>query len=933
MHYDLLRKIAFVFLIPLAFIVVPAQQVPAVSMEIRSESGTPENNIIDLIIFLKNDGKVPFKGKVNVNTPQGFRIVSFSGIDADLDAGESVFLPMKIIVNNNAVSGEKKISFTLTDLQQQVVTEKQITYNIVENNTLRITAENPVLYMTDTKDSIEVRARVSNLGNIKQNITVVFKIPEIIQGNIFVEKKAGIEVGKDSVFVFRFMPSGPLVRSSQFTVSISGFRDPEKEIFGNASVSVQNVVSTQHYQDIQNNSFSNYKKNSITAGYRRVGNNLNMYQLIGSGGFNLPAGYVSVRGNIYTINNQGEPVANNTYITYHRKNSEYTLGNISKMMEISLFGRGVEYNLTSSDKDKKLEVGFVDQTFNLVERNSFLKYGYGFFARGTVGAQNATRNISATYVFRNDPYESTRHNLLGTDMQYSFNKDWNMNAKVYSGLSIYDNINVTKPSLAVESQYSGIVDRFTLNGNYFYSTDYYPGNRRGMLQLHQNISATVFKDYNVYANILLSNFSPKFYFYNDNLSSNTTKVDTGINFPKRGNFGLTLGLQYQDEKSNTYNNFFSTTVNKDFKQLKAQRITDYMTWSSPDRKHSSVVGIEAGMATYPDMDRAEYQMKAIGNYSYKWLNVNFIYQQGSYFLSEYAFSKVFSDNSTYKKLSFSAFVNQNFFNQKLTATSGINYTDDVLYGKSPSGFINLKYSGALYGVYLNTSWFHYSSRSSTNNVLTIEAGVTLNLKSSTLNPGKKGNVTAFVYYDNNNNGIYDEGDQPATGYMVMLNTISFRTDSKGNLNYKGLPFGKYALKQIIQKGWYYNEAEIEVNRYNYPLQIPLHQNGTVQGKVDYEFNSKTALEFDPKLGGIIFNIYKKEELLQRVVTDDNGEFISFLESGNYKIEINENSLPANTFVEHNSAEAKVEAGKIVMIDPFVIKVKEKKIRVKKFGTE
>ncbi len=933
MHYDLLRKIALVFLIPLAFIIISAQGIPDVSMEARSESGTPENNIIDLIVVLKNKDSVPFKGKIAIHTPQGFRAVSAGGIDAELDAGESVFLPVKVIVNNNAVAGEKKISFDLTDLQHRTVAEKSITFNIAENNALRITAENPVLYINNTKDSVEVRARVSNLGNIRQNVTVVFKIPEIAQGNVFIEKKGSIAVEKDTVFIFRFMPSGPLAKSSQFSIDIAGFRDPEKEIFGNASVAVQNVASTQRYQDLQNNSFSSYRKNSITAGYRRVGDNLNMYQLIGSGGFNLPSGYVFLRGNVYTMNNQSEPVVTNTYITYHRKNSEYTLGNISKIMEMSMFGRGAEYAVTSSDKDKKLEVGFVDQTFSLVERNSFLKYGYGFFARGSMGMQNAARNMSATYVFRNDPYENARHSLLGTDMQYSFNKDWNMMAKVYSGLSVYENINVTKPSLAVESQYSGIINKFNLNGNYFYSTDYYPGNRRGMLQIQQNISTNIIKDYNIYTNILISDFSPKFYFYDNNLESNTTRVDTGINFPKKGNFGFALSLQYQNEKSNTYNNFFNTGINQDSKQLKAQRITDYMTWSSPDHKHSSVLGIGAGLAQYPDIDQLKYQMKATGNYSYKWLNFNFMYQYGSYFLSEYAFSRIFNENNPYKKLSLSAFVNENFFDQKLTATSGFTYTDDILYGKSPSGFINLKYSGKLYGVYLNTSWFHYSSRELNNNLLTVEAGITLNLKSNTLDPGKKGNIAAFVYFDNNNNGVFDNGDQPAEGYLVMLNTISFRTDSKGNLNYKGLPYGKYALKQIIQKGWYYNEAEIDMNRHNYALQIPLHQNGTVQGKIDYEFNAKTALDFDPKIGGIIFNIYRRDELLQRVVTDDNGEFISFLESGDYKIELNENSLPANTYVERTSSEAKVEAGKIISLEPFIIRVKEKKIRVRKFGNE
>uniref|UniRef100_A0AAU6WK13 Uncharacterized protein n=1 Tax=Chryseobacterium endophyticum TaxID=1854762 RepID=A0AAU6WK13_9FLAO len=167
------------------------------------------------------------------------------------------------------------------------------------------------------------------------------------------------------------MPSGPLARTSQFSITIAGFRDPEKEIFGNTSVSVQNVASSQRYQDPQSMVLSEYKKNSVTASYRRVGENLNMYQIRGAGSFNLPSGYMSVRGNIYTLNGQGEPVITNTYVTYRNVNNEYTIGNISKMMEMSMFGRGAEYAWNSSAKDKKVEVGFVDQTFSLIEKHAF----------------------------------------------------------------------------------------------------------------------------------------------------------------------------------------------------------------------------------------------------------------------------------------------------------------------------------------------------------------------------------------------------------------------------------------------------------------------------------------------------------------------------------------------------------------------------------
>ncbi len=930
LHNRLFRKIMFFILIPFS-VWISAQTGTAISMEIRNEPNRVNPNIVEILLVLKNNESKHFKGKVEVKTPKGFRTISDNNAEIELNPGQNLFIPIKILTSNTIVSGKADLIFTITDEKNQQVIKKSLSYVVTENNNMKVTAENPVVYMGTSKDSLEVRARVSNLGNKRQHVTIVFKIPEATQKNLFIEKKGTIDVQKDSVFVFRFLPSGNLLKSSQFTVNIAGFREPDKEIFGNTSISVQNVSSTQRYQDMEFDLFSNYSKNTITASYRRVGNNTDMYQLIGSGGFNLPSGYMFIRGNIYTLNNQSDPVVSNTYVSYHREQNEFTLGNISKIMEVSLFGRGAEYAYTSPDKDKKIEVGFVDQSFSLIERNSFLKYGYGFYARGIMGAQNASKNFSATYVFKNDPFEKADHHVFGTDIQYSFNKDWKMNSKVYSGLSYYENTHLTKPSLALETQYSGTIKKVNLNGNYFYSSDYYPGNRRGMLQIQQNFSTPIFENHYLYANVMVSNFSPKFYSYINDFKSNTIRGDIGINFAKRKNFGFAVGTQYQEENSNSYNNFFDTSGNQELQTLKALRISQNTTWISNNRKHSTLLAMEAGAVNYPDGHNAEYQMKITGNYGYKWFNINGIYQHGSYYLSEFASSRNFNGNILYKKFSVSAFVNKNLLSEKLNITSGLSYTDDILYGKSPSGFVNLKYTKERYGVFLNSSWFNYSSNNFSNNFFTVEAGVTLNLQPNRLIASKKGEITAFVFYDNNNNNVYDEGDQSAENYIIMINNISFKTNQSGKIVYKAIPYGNYMLKQVIQQGWYYNELEFEVKKSSYSLQVPLHQNGTMLGKIAYEFDPKKALEFEPKTAGIIFNIYDKDKFLQHVVTDDNGEIGSFLGSGNYRIELVESSLPANTYSEKTNQEFTVQAGKIIHLEPFVIKVSEKRVHVKKFG--
>ncbi len=926
-HFRRIIVFFFFFISSLAF----AQTSDGLSMDIREESDLGRDRIISAIVEIKNNSQSKFKGKLNITVPTGFRNISGNTSEIEIPSAGSIYLPIKILINSNAGFGESKIDFNLTNFENKILLTKTITHHIAENNSMAISTDTPVIYMSNVNDSIEVRARVSNLGNKRQDVTIVFKIPEADQGSFFVEKKGSIAVQKDSVFIYRFRPTNNMTRIPQFNVNIVGFREPDKEIFGNSSVSIQNNSSMQRYQSLDNNNLG-YTKNSITASYRYLGRESFLYQLIGSGGFNLPSGYVFIRGNIYKTNGPEDPMVNNTFITYKREKSEFTLGNISKIIELSLYGRGAEYAFTSSDKNKRLEFGFIDQSFSLIERTAFLKLGYGFYVRGTLGASNASRNISAAYIFKNDPFEKAKHNLLGTDFQYVFNKDWKISGKLFSGISTYESLNITKPSGALETQYSGIINKINLSGNYSFSSNYYPGNQRGIFQLQQNISSII-KDNSIYANVMISNFSPKFYFYNNNLETNSSRFETGLNFPKKKNFGLGISLQYQNENSNTYNTFFGLTENKDLKEMTAKRLIERVSWSSTNRKHSSIVGIETGLVNYPGSEKNQYQMKFTGTYAYKWLNFQLIYQYGSYYLSEYAFSKLLGGNNTYKKTLASAFITNTMLKGKLSINSGFSYTDDTLYGKSPSGFVNVKYSKERYGLYLNSSWFNYSMNNFSNNLFTIEAGVTINLRSNNLDPGKKSNIKAFVYYDRNNNSIYDEGDEKASGYMIMLNNISFKTDEDGTITYRAIPYNKYTLRQVIQQGWYYDETEFDVNTHQHFLQIPLHQNGTVQGKIMYEYDTKTALEFEPKSGGIAFDIYKDDKLIRHTITDDNGEIVSFIESGEYKIKLNENSLAANTYCENTLQEFKVVPGKISQLNPFIIKVKEKKIRVKKFDSK
>ena len=77
-----------------------------------------------------------------------------------------------------------------------------------------------------------------------------------------------------------------------------------------------------------------------------------------------------------------------------------------------------------------------------------------------------------------------------------------------------------------------------------------------------------------------------------------------------------------------------------------------------------------------------------------------------------------------KSSTLSLFYNNNFVNDKVNLSTGVSYIKDIVYGKSPSAFINAKYNGKAFSTFFNSSWYNYSVGSLSNNTLTFEVGVT-----------------------------------------------------------------------------------------------------------------------------------------------------------------------------------------------------------------
>lgn len=915
------------------------QNSSTIELTLESEISTNNSSLMDVLISIKNNDNTPFHGTLKADLPKGVKNISNTSTSLDIEPNDNRFISFKVWLDKELEAGSTTITFNLLNDKNEIVTSKSTVHTIKENNRLRLSVENPVIYMSNPNDSIRIKTNVSNIGNRKQDITLVYKIPELVGETNFFEIKGTLDVKDSETYTFSFLPTKRLLRLEQFTVQITGMRSELKELFANTTIQVLNVTSNQQFIYSGNNSWNlGRQRNTFTASYRSIGSGSSVYQLQGAADFNLPAGFVSFEGNLYHGNNDEKPIVTNTILRYQLNDNKLSLGNISKPFEMSLFGRGASVEFEKTKMLKSFEIGFIDQQYNLIQQDGFLKNGYGVYAKAEIPTNGRFNQANILYVFKDDPFEQAKHNVVSNEINYYFNSNWHLNTKLHAGISNYSSISKTFGSYAAEAAYNGRVNSFSLFGNYFISSDYFPGNRRGITQIQQSASKAIANENSLTANIFYSNFSPRSPLYTANIDSDNIRADIGIQFSKKNNFGGGVFAQHQYESNSSFNHF--NTNNDKKSDLKAYRLIENINWSSSNQKHFINLNLDNGIIKYPIGDKIHFQGRAQLSYNFNKFYTTLSYQRGSYFLSE--FYNLYTQNSsqTFQRLLFSFAYQNSLLNNKLNVNTGFTYSEDPVITSSPSLYMNLNYAVSNnLTIYTNASWFQSKSISqyydvtSLNRLFTIEAGIQFNLnKRSAVSSGKKSKISATVFYDNNNNSLFDEGDEVAPNYLTTFNIQSFLTDEKGKITYKSVPFGKYDIRPIVQEGWYPALSSINVDSYSKKIDIPLHKNGTLIAKIEYNFDEKKVVQFDPVMGGIVFLIMQNGKLIQKVNTDADGNFTVFLPTGTYDIVMQEKSLPQNAYCENTVASVFIESGKVIKLDSFIILVKQKTINVRKFGS-
>lgn len=902
----------------------------SIKMEVR-ESFINEH-VVSHVVKVVNLSEIELRGDLKFETESDINTLSSNNREVSILPGDSSFFSFRLVIGKDLSAGAKAFRYILLNEKSSAVLVKEMNYNVEVRENINIVVDEAPLMLINPEDSVRINVTVNNLGNLAEDVTLVFNVPEIRGISQFTEVKLRVEPMTRKLQTFSFIVSSNLLLKAQFPVHITAMKGRDKKLFGTKNIVVQNVSTNSKFmeinaiQDLISNRVNS--DNSISLSYSQYNKLSSMMQLQGGRMFNLPAGYIHLKGNIYKYSSADAPVATGTSLMYKLNDSEFTFGNLSEHMELPMYGRGANMKLSIGDKGSSLTVGAIDQNYNLFSERSWFSDYYSIYAKGEIGKNSYNKGAEISYLYQRNLYERANFHVSSLKWKTDIGKNWNIDISAHGAMAEYDIIDDEKFTGAAEVRYRGsISDRLMLNGSGYYSDPYFPGSRKGTVNFSQGFSFSIIDDINLSGSIGYNKTEPESYTHNYSYNSEYSNANMFLSLPKLKNLSSSIYYRLQGESSSTYSQNYANENLSLPSSMKSNRLGWQWRWQGARTKHSLYGTIEGGFFKDPLSKNLLNQSKSTLNYSYDWVSMDVTYQKGAYYLYEYLMS-VRQDVDFYR-FTTSLTVNKEI-SKKFMLSSGINFTRDNYQGDVPSVNLSMNWlPKENVSFFMNSYWYRYEFVNKVN-TYNVQVGMRYTFRNIQHDSGKKSKVIAQVYYDNNANNRFDEGDEPAEDYLISLNRKVFIADKEGRIRYSNVPFGDVIVKPFNDRSWSFDEKEIKIESYRTKINIPLKQSGTLQGSVKYlagEFSMNTKHRYE----GLRFTIANNDNSIKRtVVSDNNGNLMTFLPNGLYTIQIIKNTLPEHTECVNPEQIFQIEAGKITKLDDFEIVVKERKVNIKRF---
>ncbi|RZK15813.1 MAG: hypothetical protein EOO86_15800, partial [Pedobacter sp.] len=625
--------------------------------------------LFSLSVKVTNASPLSFDGIIAPVAPQGYKKVGEPSLKIHLAAGAHAYFPFKFLILNSAMAGKEGIKFNLEDQSGKILSQSTATLSLPAVRASGLIIATPNVLLKNVGDSIIVKIIVRNAGNQKEDLKVVAAFPAAEgEGKQIVEHSLMLLPGSEKEIHFSRIITKQIYQLSSFYINVAGLYK-NGDLFANGVAFVQNAAGERQFSAPAQNRLmsSRFTSDQISLIGQNLFSDSQSWQLSGGGATPVGSGLLAFNVDAYQWKNiTNKPLISNTWLNYEGKGYGATIGNITENLESFINGRGIKVYSKKEDDIHLMEFGAVQRTFNLLGDN--FNYGYTAYAKLNSPTLNPG-SMNSSIIFDYSPIDQTRSILSSNTVSLLNRKYLSVNFMAGGGLSqnLLD-IRDIKPSLALGSNLSATLGKYSLTSNNYYSSAYYPGIRRGVMQFNERLSRYLGKQY-IWVGFNHYSFDPEYQrgFNLFQRDYRLQRLELGWARPLGTAANLTLTASNEREQASYI--FLTSGIGK----LNSFRLNESINWHSKNFKQNIFITLENGFAKY--LSKSELQIRLNANWSHPFFNLNLYYQRGSFLIAESIQNNPIDDIS---RLSISPALHHSFFKQKLKIEAGLVYYRDAV---------------------------------------------------------------------------------------------------------------------------------------------------------------------------------------------------------------------------------------------------------------
>ena len=284
--------------------------------------------------------------------------------------------------------------------------------------------------------------------------------------------------------------------------------------------------------------------------------------------------------------------------------------------------------------------------------------------------------------------------------------------------------------------------------------------------------------------------------------------------------------------------------------------------------------------------KSYYAMNAFGSIQANRMGLNFRFDKGPLYYSELL--AITRNSVQTNRYQISPYLERSFFKDALTTRLEFNYAHDIpsnlkSYVVRMDVNVDLNKKGLSLRFYGSQDFGKQSVLNSLN------MSIKKNLTTPLVGFRKYSSLKVTLFKDNNNNAVYDLGDEPIPESNIKIGSQNFTTNKTGEISYKNIKEGEYSidLGDVSNiRGWVAKSGfkpVVNVTK-SQSLYIPFQKSRFLSGSLNLVKDPFSKKEFNA--ANIRVTALSSKGELFSTLTNEDGAFFLNLSEDTYLIQIN-----------------------------------------------